>query len=59
MKKEKLLVKVGVSFFALTLFATICLMGFTDESDAKTLKIGAVWGLTGPGSEIQIIMSQG
>src|SRR4030042_1073021 len=59
MKKKKLLVKVGVSFFALTLFATICLMGFTDESDAKTLKIGAVWGLTGPGSEIQIIMSQG
>ena len=59
MEKRRILRKTGVVLLACMLLITIGVIGSASRSEAKSLKIGSVWGLTGPGSEIQIIMSRG
>ena len=54
-----MLARVSLICFALTLLASIGLVGFAQESEAKTLKIGSVWGLTGPGSEFGLLAKNG
>ena len=59
MKKSRVLMKARVVLLTCALFTLVGLAATVGRSEAKTIKIGAVWGLTGPGSEIQIIMSRG
>jgi branched-chain amino acid transport system substrate-binding protein len=45
-------------FVFLVLMAVCCATSFgsVNSVQAKTLKIGAIWGLTGPGSQVQVVM---
>jgi branched-chain amino acid transport system substrate-binding protein len=56
MRKSRFFVKAGIVI-------TVVLMGFLgltlSAASAKTLKVGSVWSLTGPGSEINLIMQRG
>ena len=59
MGKRKGVVKVGVVLLAWALFTSIGLVGFVHDSEAKTIKIGSVWGLSGPGSEFGLLAQRG
>jgi branched-chain amino acid transport system substrate-binding protein len=59
MKTKKLLARISVIFFVLALLTSIGPLGLVQESEAKTLKIGSVWGLTGPGSEFGLLAKNG
>jgi len=43
----------------LALVALTLLLGLGSKSEAKTLKIGSIYSLTGPGSEVNILMEKG
>jgi len=56
MKFRKLLEKVSIICFVTTLVASIGFVGFVEKSEAKTVKIGSIYSLSGPGSEVNILM---
>lgn len=59
MEKTRVLKKAGAVLLGCAMLFAISAVGVVGSSEAKTIKVGAVWGLTGPGSEAQIMMSRG
>jgi branched-chain amino acid transport system substrate-binding protein len=59
MKIRNLFEKVSIICFVLTLVASIGFVGFVEKSEAKTVKIGSIYSLSGPGSEVNILMQRG
>lgn len=59
MKTRKLLGRIGVISLGLALLVSIGFVGFVEKSEAKTVKIGSIYSLSGPGSEVNILMQRG
>ncbi|HUJ68573.1 MAG TPA: ABC transporter substrate-binding protein, partial [Syntrophorhabdales bacterium] len=50
---------VAAAILACAVFALVCVPGIGHAAAAKTIKIGSVWGLTGPGSEFGLLAQRG
>lgn len=59
MKKRMGSAHVMAAILACAVFALVCTAGVAQAAGTKTIKIGSVWGLTGPGSEFGLLAQRG